>query len=240
MGKRNRYAKNKKVTFPSSTETFTVGELVRVKVGVKDPDYGSDLGGLQGRVTNVETSEDEKALVTFQWDSLSLKAMPTSHIRRCEEDGLDWTLMVLDAAELEKVDPRDTQKEVDALLDQLETEHAWDHLGKQGQRIRQALGGVDEADDLEAFKAWLKYLEKHVKLPFVAEVAEFQERGPLQAGDRVNVTGFAGAEDMYGVLVHVQAKREGHVFPLCDLEAVEKKSTNHALVDDYAVWFANR
>ncbi len=51
---------------------------------------------------------------------------------------------------------------------------------------------------------------------------------------------FEGVEDLYGILVNVQIGQQGYVFPLCDLKAVDKKSINYGLTDDYAVWFANR
>lgn len=178
--------------------------------------------------------------VMFQWDSRSLKRMPASAIRRCEEKGLDWTTMGLYLEDVERAEPRDTQDNVDALIEELSAKHSWDHLGKQGQRIHQVLGEVDEDDDLEAFEAWQEYLEAHLKLPFEAVVSESQERGPLQFGDRVKVIGFQGAEDLYGVLVKLKAGRSAYVFPLCDLKAENQKSTNYVLIDDYAVWFANR
>jgi hypothetical protein len=166
--------------------------------------------------------------------------MPVSAIRRSEEEGLDWTTMGLYPEAVEPAKPRDTQADVDAVIEELSTVYAWDYLGKQGQRIQQILRKVNEDDDLEAFEAWQEYLEAHLKLPFDAVVSEYQERGPLQAGDQVKVVGFEGVEDLYGVLVNIKAGRNSYVFPLCDLKAVNEKSANFTLTDDYAVWFANR
>ncbi len=176
----------------------------------------------------------------FQWDSLSLKAMHASMIRHGEEKGLDWTTMGLYAEEGERAEPRDTQGDVDAIIQDLSSEHAWDHLGKQGQRIHQVLKNADEDDDLEAFEVWQEYLETNLKLPFEAEVSESQERGPLKFGDRVEVISFEGVEDLYGILVNIQVGQHGYVFPLCYLKATDKKSINYGLTDDHAVWFANR
>jgi len=142
--------------------------------------------------------------------------------------------------EVERAEPRDTQADVDALIEEMSTEHSWDYLGKQDQRIHQILRDVDEDDDLEAFEAWQEYLKARLKLPFEAVVSEYQERGPLQSGDRVTVVGFEGVEDLYGVLVNIKAGRNSYVFPLCDLKAINEKSANYILTDDYAVWFANR
>lgn len=219
---------------------LAVGDSIVVKPGVKYPDYGRDIGGWQGRVMEIESYQAGNVTILFQWDSLSLKTMPASMIRCCEEKGLDWTTMGLYAEEVERAEPRDTQDDVDAIIEELSTEHTWDHLGKQGQRIHLVLQDVDEDDEMEAFDAWQEYLEKRLKLPFEAEVSEFQERGPLQAGDRVKVIGFEGVEDLYGILVNIKIGPQISVFPLCDLKAADKKSTNYGLTDDYAVWFANR
>lgn len=142
--------------------------------------------------------------------------------------------------EVEHAEPRDTQADVDALIEELSAEHAWDYLGKQGQRVQKVLQDVDTDDDLEAFEAWQEYLEAHLNLPFDAVVSEYQERGPLQAGDQVKVVGFKGVEDLYGVLVNIKAGRISYVFPLCDLIATNEKSANYTFTDDYTVWYANR
>ncbi len=240
MGKRNRHSKPKQRIIDNPPMDLTVGESLVVKPGVKDPDYGRDIGGWKGRVTEIESYQDGKVTIMFQWDSLSLKAMPASMIRHDEEKGLDWTTMGLYAEEVERAEPRDTQEDVDAIIQELSAEHAWDYLGKQGQRIHQVLRDVNQDDDLEAFETWQEYLENHLKLLFEAEVSESQERGPLRFGDQVKVIGFEGVEDLYGILVNIQARYHGYVFPLCDLKATDKKSINYGLTDDYAVWFANR
>ena len=175
----------------------------------------------------------------FQWDSLSLKRMPASSIRLSEENGLDWTTMGLGLEDVENAEPRDTQTDVDKIIEMLSAEHNWDYLGKQGRRIHKVLQDIDEDDELEAFESWHEYLEAHLKLPFDAVVSEFQDRGPLQAGDMVKVIGFEGLEDLYGVLVNIKARGNPYVFPLCDLKAANERSANFPLTDDYAVWFAN-
>ncbi len=116
----------------------------------------------------------------------------------------------------------------------------WEHLGEQGKRIRQVLEDVDEGDEMGAFEAWLEYLETHLKLPFEAIISAYEERGPLRAGDRVKVVEITGEEDLYGVLVKVKAGRKSYIFPLCRLDAVDKRSGNFTLVDDYGVWFVHR
>ena len=237
MGKRIRHPKREVV--PQSFD-YKIGDSVVVKAGVKYPDFGGDIGGWQGRVTEIKSYQPGKVTVTFQWDSLSLKRMPASAIQRCEEKGLDWTTMGLYSEEVERAEPCDTQDDVDAVIEELSAEHSWDYLGEQGRRIHQVLREVDEDDEMDAFAAWSGYLEEGLSFPFDAEISESQEHGPLQAGEHVTVTGIEGVEDLYGVLVNVKVGRKRYVFPLCDLDATDEISPNYQLVDDYAVWFANR
>jgi hypothetical protein len=240
MSKRTRHHKKPQAITQTPSPDLKVGDCIRVNPGVKDPNYGFDMGGWQGRITEIEAYQPGKVLIMFQWDSISLKRMPASAIRRSEENGLDWTTMGLYPEEVEKADPRDTQADVDEIVEELSVEHNWDYLGKQGQRIHKVLQDIDEDDELEAFETWHEYLEAHLKLPFEAVVSEFQERGPLRAGDLVKVIDFEGVEDLYGVLVNIKARGNAYIFPLCDLKAANEKSDNFTFTDDYAVWFANR
>ena len=240
MSKRIRHPKKTQAISQNPVTNLEVGDCIVVNSGVKDPNYGFDIGGWQGRITEIDTYQPPQVTIMFQWDSISLKRMPASAIRRSEENGLDWTTMGLYPEEGEKAEPRDTQADVDEIVEEISAEHNWDYLGKQGRRIHKVLQDIDEDDELEAFETWQRYLEAHLRLPFEAVVSEFQERGPLQAGNLVKVIDFEGVEDLYGVLVNIKARGNAYVFPLCDLKAVNEKSANFTLTDDYAVWFANR
>jgi hypothetical protein len=80
---------------------------------------------------------------------------------------------------------------------------SWVYLDEQGKRIQNALHGLVEGDNMEAFSAWSEYLEKRLSFPLEAKVSEGQRLGPLQVGDLVKVTGIRDVEDMYGILVDV-------------------------------------
>jgi hypothetical protein len=88
--------------------------------------------------------------------------------------------------------------------------------------------------------AWEDYLAKHLSFPFEAEVSEYQERGPLQAGDRVKVHRIFDVDDLYGVIVRLRHGRRQYYLPLCELKVTDQHLPNYQLVGDYAVWFANR
>jgi len=217
--------------------SFKVGDSVVVKAHGKDPDLGVNIDGWQGRISEIS---DTGNMVCVDWDSVTLLGMPDSMIAKCEVDGLGWDQMYLEATEVEATTPRDTESAVAEAAAQLAARHRWSHLDEEGQRIQAVLAGVDADDEWGAFEAWEAHLREVLSFPWEAEVFEFQERGPLQSGDRVTVQGIADTDDLYGVLVHVRRERRKYVFPLCDLEVADAESPYYTVVKDYAVWFANR
>jgi hypothetical protein len=148
--------------------------------------------------------------------------------------------MYLEAQEVELTTPRDTEEDVAQVIEELQKKHAWSWVGEEGRRIQQVLADVDADDEMATLEAWEDYLEENLTFPFAAEIDEWQERGPLQAGDRVKVMGIGLVDDLYGIIVDVRRERGKYAFPLCDLEVVGEDSPNHQIVEDYRVWFANR
>lgn len=216
---------------------FKVGDSVVVKSHVKDPDFGIDIGGWQGRVSEIQVDEN---ILCIDWDSQTLKVMSDDFIAQCEEQGLGWEQIYLDATDVEFAVARDNPDDAERVYEKLQGQHAFDHLGSEGAGIRQVLAGVDPDDESAMWDAWENHLEKSLQFPFEAEVAEFQERGPLQTGQKVMVQEITDVDELYGVLVAVKHKRRTFHFPLCDLEATNSKSANYQPVKDYVVWFANR
>lgn len=210
---------------------FGIGDSVRVKPGVKDPDLGIDIGGWQGRATDIRLDDDDTLLVDIRWDSVTLQNMPHAAIQQCEEMGLDWSVMVLAVSDVELAAARDNEADVEHIAAELADQHAWDHLDEQGKRI---------AAVLAAEEGWEGYLEEHLTFPFEAEVDEFQSRGPIQAGDQVRVTGVSMEDEMYGIIADVKLGRRKYAFPLADLEVLDLQSPNYQIIRDYRVWFANR
>lgn len=235
---RKRSKPNKKLT---PQKNFPIGESVVVNPGVLDPDYGFDMGGWQGRVTeNHHADEQGNPLVSIAWDSITLKQMPVEMIERCEEDGLDWSSMGLYASEVMSASPRDKIHEVERGKAEIENAHEMDYLGEQGRRMQQVLNGAGRKGEMGKFKAWEKYLKEKLTFPFEAEVSEPQGRGPIRTGERVSVLGIEIVGDSYGIIVSIKTKRGHYDFPLCDLEALPKTSSNYQPLNDYVVWFANR
>lgn len=211
-----------------------------MKPGTNDPDYGGDISGWQGRITEMETGEGGVSTVMVAWDSLTLRKIPESSIKKCEREGLGWESMWVSAAEIEFTKPRDSLANVEQTIEDISDQYQWTLLGDEGDRIQQVMKGVSKTNEMAAFRAWKKFLAKALVFPFEAEVSEWQDRGPLQVGDRVTVLGFEGVEDLYGILVNIETRRGEFVFPLCDLAALEKQSQNDQPLSDYSVWFSNR
>ena len=214
-----------------------VGDSVVVKPEGVDLDLNVDIGGWCGRIAEEPNAE---GMVLISWDSVTLRNMPDSVIVQCEEQGLDWTGMVLGVQDVELTSPRDTEADVAQVVEELAKKYTWIYLGEEGHRISKALAGVDPGDEMVVLEAWEEHLRKGLVFPFEAEVSEYQRRGPLQVGDRVTVRGIVDVDDLYGVIVRLRRRRRRYDFPLCDLEVTDEHSPNHQIARDYAVWFANR
>jgi hypothetical protein len=219
------------------SSNWTIGESVVVKPGVTDPDTGRDLGGWQGRISAIL---DEAEILTIQWDSLTLKSIPPAHIAWSEEEGLSWSEMNLLPEEVEPAPARDTEDDVAATTAELESQTNWLYLGgEQGKRIQAIVNRAAGHNELAVLRAWHAYLEEHLVFPFAATVEEYQ-RGPVRQGARVSVLAITFLDETYGTIVAVKHKHGVNELPLCDLKATEADTETRQLVEDYAMWFANR
>ncbi len=219
------------------SSNWTISESVVVKPGVTDPDTSRDLGGWQGRISAIL---DEGEIVTIQWDSLTLKSIPPAHIAWSEEEGLSWSEMNLLPEEVEPAPARDTEDDVAAATAELESQTSWLYLGgEQGKRIQAIVNRAVGHNEMAVFRAWHAYLEGHLVFPFAATVVEYQ-RGPVRQGARVSVLAVTFLDETYGTIVAVKHKHGVNELPLCDLKATEADAGTRQLVEDYAVWFANR
>jgi len=218
-------------------EKLKLDYSVVVKPGFQDPDYQIDISGWQGRVTEIR----EDNLITISWDSLTLKKMPSEMIDECAEEGLCWTEMCLYPEDVEISSPRDKEIDVNMTIELLEKKHEWSHIGEEGKRIQAVLDKAEDDSDGAILEAWEDYFQKFVKFPFEGKVSEYQDRGPLRTDDKVKVLRIEECDDeSYGMLIALRHKSDEYVFPLCDIEVIDKFSSNYKPIQDYAVWFANR
>ncbi|MGD9688011.1 MAG: hypothetical protein AB7U43_13670, partial [Desulfobacter sp.] len=97
----------------NSKISFKIGDSVRVKPDVLDPDTEAfSLEGWQGRILDIRPQEDGPTIIDIEWDSITLREMPASSIEACEEEGLDWTQMGLYPDDVEVTTARDTEQDV--------------------------------------------------------------------------------------------------------------------------------
>ena len=232
--------KGKGIRKMSKAANIKIGDSVIVKDGIEDPDIDSlSIVGWQGRVSDVSAGKDNEIWINIKWDSITLRSSSEDYIRQCEENGLDWTSMNLWTDDVKLTQPRDTEKDVELAIDKLSDLHNWDYLGEEGNRISNVLKGIDPSDTYTCMEVWSEHLEKVLVFPFDAKIVE-GDVGPLHIGDQIRVHRIAIVDDLYGVIVDVRSGRSKYAYPLCDLEALDKKSPNYQNVRDYVVWYANR
>lgn len=90
------------------------GDTVSVRSNVSDPDFGIPIAGWRGRVQGVDSGT-----VELVWDSQTLQQMGLDLIIRCENDNLNWRIMVLNLTEVEPAESRDTPSDVERVANAL-------------------------------------------------------------------------------------------------------------------------
>ncbi|MDX1664135.1 MAG: calcium-binding protein [Candidatus Promineifilaceae bacterium] len=222
---------------------FAAGESVAVRTDVTHPDVETELGGWQGRVTEVTADEIFGELAEVEWDSITLEQMPADYITTCDEEGIDWTRTTLPVSALMPARPRDEIDDVTRVAAELSDrlESAGYGVGgaayeaAQAERIAQITAVAGEGQP--ALAVWASYLADNLDFPFAATVAAFQPQGPLNEGDDVQVERIVLVDDEHGVLVGVDSAGRSYDFPLNDLEVVDESDPNYQIVDDYSVWY---
>jgi Calcium binding len=225
----------------SVTPRFKVGDKVRVKPGVNDPDFPDmPLGGWTGTVTEIIEHEGQINCV-FKLDERTLASLHPIYKRRSEIDGLDYEFMGLGQEDIELDDgvPVPIEQPTAIVPRPLK-------LDDQDDRVRMALGlthddllpEVNERDQ----HTYYRYLLAHLTLPFRAQYR--RKTGPYSSKlVRLTVTGLEdvneyGVEERYG-LIGLGKEPGGSVeFPLIEIEGIEDEA-NRRLIEDYAYWLAN-
>ena len=85
------------------------------------------------------------------------------------------------------------------------------------------------------------HTQQVVLFPFKAEIVDVQEYDSIvQKGDVLKVHSIDDIDDKYGIVAHTRLGRKKVYFPLCDFEAIDLNDEGKKVIEDYAVWFANR
>jgi hypothetical protein len=216
---------------------FKLGNSVKVKQGVKDPDFPeNNLNGWQGRIIEKDEDEEGDTIYCVAWDSITLAQMEDVYLVECVEEGLDFTSMFLKEDELELAKERDTEAQVEEKIQEIKDRLDNIAISAQEERIEQILETAISDKELDVLNAWWKYLRANIQLPFVAEVMEFQ--GKIKIGDHVKVTGFAGIDEELGIMMKARYKNENVNLPLYAIQANEGK--NFEVTDDYTYWYLHK
>lgn len=201
--KKRKPLKRRKPTTPAR---FAVGDQVRVKYGIADPDFTDiPLGGWAGTIT--EVSHDAKShLYLIEWNQFTLDNMPPIFRKRCERDGLDEESSWLGEEDLE---PDEGNRVALEQPNQIVTRPL--RMTDQDDRVR-AIFGLSSDDPLpdssyENVRQYHTYLTAKLTFPF--EAAYWKETGPFQSHRcKVSVVGLADLDcycpDEVGLLFQIQ------------------------------------
>jgi len=218
------------------------GDSVKVKSCILEPNNKElEIGGWQGYVVNIKRKRNaENALITIEWDSVTLKKMPEKYIIETAVEGLSWKTMVLHDTDIEEATARDNLKTLRRIQNKLEDKYYWKSFGDEGLRIEKVLEGADIKDERECMLCWFNYLELNLTFHFKAEVSLESYSTSIRNGDIVTVKGLYDFVDLYGILVTTLFERKRLYIPLVELIVIDEKSNNYQLIDDYNTWFSNK
>ena len=218
-------------------DTIKTGQFVRVKEDIKAPDFDYQLmDGWQGKVTAIFK---EDRLIEIEWDVKTLLDTPYQYLHDIISNGYDYKIMTLSIDELIPATKRiNTRQDQSALYAKL----YWiDFYGVQevDEYYAEIFKGVNVEDEYALLDKWEEQLSQTLKFPFETKVAE-TERGGLKIGNKIKLLDLDGYDDKYGIFGIGKGEMGAVTYPICNLEAVDKKSKNYELLRNYVVWFANR
>jgi len=159
---------------------FSIGEKVRVRLGVCDPDYDDlTIGGWAGTVGEVKKGSPPTCLV--RWNGETLKSQSPIYRKRCERDGFDGEEMWLGENDLEP-DPGGPIKIEQP--NEIVTKPL--SMDDQDDRIRAVFGLTSDDPlpnvDFDSLLAYHRHLSESLLFPFEAEYSH--ETGPFQMTTR--------------------------------------------------------
>jgi hypothetical protein len=221
----------------SGSPRFRVGDKIRVKYGVIDPDFPDiPLGGWSGTVKAVDQKNCE-----LKWDKRSLTGMHPVYSKRCERDEFDLETMWLGEEEIEFDDgtPAPLEQPAELTTPPLSEKN-------RGDRVRKALG-LTHDDPLPnvTFKTLMtcyRYLAANLKFPIVtsswAQSGPFSRKKvffPITRLEPPVPEEFDEECPLYGIAMDQSEEIE------VPLEVIELKKTdpNYRLISDYAYWSNN-
>jgi len=232
------------MTRPKKSTTpprFELGAKVRVKRGVRDPDFPDiPLGGWGGMVKEVYRTGGEVTYL-IEWNQNTLKNIHPVYRKRCERDGLGIEAMGLGEEDLEIDDgtPVAIEQPTQIKTPQLSEKDRDD-------RVRMALGLThdDPLPDVspKTLMTYYLYLAANLKFPFFtsywAKSGPFFSKKVTVPISRLDAPVDHEFDEEYGLFGIGRDQDEEIEFPL-DVIELKKKDANYRLISDYSYWLHN-
>jgi hypothetical protein len=96
--------KNGEMTMIKADRIFKIGDCVKVKKGVLDPDNDAYcIENWQGEIIEVYGIDHDQPLYLIQWDENTCSQIPDSFIEESHLEELDWQKMNLYSDDIEHV-----------------------------------------------------------------------------------------------------------------------------------------
>jgi hypothetical protein len=219
---------------------FARGARVRVKAGVRDPDFPDfPLGGAVGTIVDVNRDE-RPPTYHIEWEEETLGKMHPVYRVRCERQDLDHETIWLDEDDLEPAPdgPVTIEQPGDLVAPSLDPDDEFD-------RIRELFGLTGDDPVPEVSQASLTQFHEILsgRLTFPLAALYREQGGPL-FGPRaepilvLRLLPPEEAEPEAGLLVEVRRGDESDVLPLWDVDLAEQ-DPQHQLLSDYSFWMTN-
>jgi hypothetical protein len=234
---------------------FKVGDIIKVKGGVPDPDFEDLLiSGWQGVIVEVElpTGKEKEHLYHIKWDNRTINEMSDEYLERAELEGLQASEMVLSESDIEAAEARPEEELIERNIVVLMDEE---------KRIALILGDDDLDVTDEKLNKYRDYLIENLDFNTVITGIEdfsWEERYVFGYGDKDEYKRLKKTrpsyrdlykilkieeeiDDMVGLIVKVKRLSDRKFFdlPLADLRANDKNSPEYELLQDYSIWFIN-
>lgn len=213
---------------------FKIGDFVKVKNGIKDPDYDFIFTeNCQGEITEIDGT-----LLTIEFDNKTVTDFPLDYLIQIIKDGAEGNEMCLETDDVELTSERDWTDREEQIAS-VRLYWIW-RFRDDSSKYLNYFSEVDVDDEYEIYYTWINYLNEKLQFPLETEVVE-SDSGGLKLGEKVKLLDIEeDVDERYGVLGIGKSQKGAVTYPICDLEVIDKNSKNFQPLKDYCIWFANR
>lgn len=231
-----------------------IGNSVKVKKGVKSPDYEELLvEGWVGRIVGIDGN-----ILNIELDSITLSKLKEDYIIDSLINDYEYKLICLERDEVEIVSPRDSQNDV--LMKQMKI-NAQYSVEEEEKRINEILNSEDVSVTEENLNRYLIFLKRNLKTPCVLtgmedfdweepyilggwskkEYEKLKKTNPSYTDKFEFINLVEEYDDWKGIYASLKRISDDIIFtiPLWDLKVVDKNDSNFQIVSDYSSWMTN-